>query len=254
MWLRDRSTQPNGPKETGGAAPRGSGGKTPTLLAQAKQTVRVRLRPAPAEDSRVEFQDYHWLTGSPTPIPSPENRDAVAGVALQLSQAISGSVARHHLPLASRAPFPLPHAQALRPHSRPTRAPLPDTRHCAQRTPGGRRVPGAAEFAGSTAGGRDQARPPAALRARVRGRPRARHPLAHKPRAPSPPRLRGSESGAAAVRAYSLDEEAGALLREALLPAARQVCGKARKVGQTPVAVAPPHRHPLPPPAGPAPT
>lgn len=53
------------------------------------------------------------------------------------------------------------------------------------------------------------------------------------------------ERGAAPV-AHLLDEVAGALLREALLPAAGQVCGNARKV----VKVGPPRRAPL---GGPAP-
>ncbi|MEJ1273931.1 hypothetical protein NN561_004806 [Cricetulus griseus] len=95
------------------------------------------------------------------------------------------------------------------------------------------------------AGGRNRARPPAARRTPVRGRPRARHPRAHKPGAPSPPRLRRGESGATAEQAHSLDEEAGAFLREALLPAARQVCGKARKVGETRASVASPPYSPL---------
>lgn len=56
------------------------------------------------------------------------------------------------------------------------------------------------------------------------------------------------ERGATPV-AHSLDEVAGALLREALLPAAGQVCGNPRKV----VKVGPPRRAPLGGPARPRP-
>lgn len=56
------------------------------------------------------------------------------------------------------------------------------------------------------------------------------------------------ERGATLV-AHSLDEVAGALLREALLPAAGQVCGNPRKV----VKVGPPRRAPLGGPARPRP-